>query len=408
MQGHARTTILVLGLVALAASGYSTYAHYQILQDPFYAPACDVSATVSCSSVLTSSYGSAFGIPVAVGGVAWSLLVVLLAALGMGSPNRDRAARAAGYTFVLSVVGLAAVFYFGYASFFVIRTLCAACVTFYVAAIGIFLVASRAATVPLTSLPAHLGHDLGAAFKAAVPATAAAAWLVASIGLAVLLRHDDATATPTPAGASPAAAAPTETLDEQVLAEWHAWLDQQPREAEVGPQGEGVKVRLVKFNDYECPSCRVTWAAYKDVIAALEQRYGAAFQYQTLDYPLEPECGFGGAHRSACEGAVAVRLARERERAAEMETWLYENQMNLSRDAIKGALERIAGVSGAEYDKQYASVIPKVREDAQLGNKLGVTGTPTFFLNGIRMPSVRPAHLEAAVAYELQKAGGVS
>jgi protein-disulfide isomerase len=37
-----------------------------------------------------------------------------------------------------------------------------------------------------------------------------------------------------------------------------------------------------------------------------------------------------------------------------------------------------------------------------------VTGTPTFFLNGIRMPSVRISHLDAAIAYELQKAGVTS
>ena len=408
MQSRARTLIIVLAAVALAAAGYSTYAHYQILQDPLYAPACDISATVSCTDTFTSAYGSAFGIPVAVGGVIWSLLVLLLATLGMGAYNRERAAAAAGYVFVLSVVGLAAVFYFGYASFFVLNTLCPACLTFYAAAIGIFLVSSRAATVSLASLPARLGDDLGAVFRSAVPAMAAIGWLIVSVALVAVMRHDDVAASGSTAAAPAAAAAPSETLDEQQLAEWHGWLDRQPRAPEVGPQADGVKVRLVKFNDYECPSCRVTWAAYKDLIATLEQRYGGAFQYETLDYPLEPECGFGGAHQSACEGAVAVRLARERGKAAEMETWLYENQMNLSRDAIKRSLERIAAIAGEEYDKQYASVIPKVREDAQLGNKLGVTGTPTFYLNGIRMPSVRPAHLEAAVAYELQKAGGAS
>jgi protein-disulfide isomerase len=58
-----------------------------------------------------------------------------------------------------------------------------------------------------------------------------------------------------------------------------------------------------------------------------------------------------------------------------------------------------------DYDTQYATVLDDVRKDSQLGKKLGVSGTPTFFLNGIKMPSVRVSHLEDAITYELGKAG---
>jgi protein-disulfide isomerase len=40
--------------------------------------------------------------------------------------------------------------------------------------------------------------------------------------------------------------------------------------------------------------------------------------------------------------------------------------------------------------------------------KLGVEGTPTFFINGIKVPSLRPAYLDAAIAYALRKAGVTS
>jgi len=62
-------------------------------------------------------------------------------------------------------------------------------------------------------------------------------------------------------------------------------------------------------------------------------------------------------------------------------------------------------VSPDEYESQYKSILPKLHESALLGQKLGVTGTPTFFLNGIKIPTVRVAHLEDAIAYELKKAG---
>ena len=402
MNALARPLILALAALALAASGYASYVHYQMILDPLYAPACDVSSTVQCTDVFTSAYGSMLGVPVAIGGVIWSVAVLLLAGLGMGSADKDRAAAAAGYVFILSVIGLAAVFYFAYVSFFVLKTLCPACATVYVAVIGIFLLSSRAASIALTSLPGRLTKDVRAVLMRPVAAVLALLWVVGSVTLIAFFREDGQPAAQREPVAVPAA--PVETLDEGQLAEWHAWIDRQPRVTDVAPVGP-VKARLIKFNDYQCPSCRATWALYRDTIARLSAKYPGTFKYETLDYPLEPECGFGGVHQGACEGAVAVRLAREKDKDSEMETWLYEHQPELTRDSIKGALKNIASVSGDEFDSRYAEILPKVREDAQLGHKLGVTGTPTFYLNGIKMPSVRAAHLEAAVEYELSKAG---
>ena len=135
------------GASALAASLSSLYVHYQLLHDPSYASPCDISETVSCQAVLESSYCDRRRRS---SGRRRRNLV------GAGPPaRRPRAgiartgieqSAAAGYTFVLSVFGLAAVFYFGYASFFVIGKLCVLCATMYVAVIGVFLVVEQRAS----------------------------------------------------------------------------------------------------------------------------------------------------------------------------------------------------------------------------------------------------------------------
>ena len=52
-------------------------------------------------------------------------------------------------------------------------------------------------------------------------------------------------------------------------------------------------------------------------------------------------------------------------------------------------------------------MLKAVRADAQLGQKLQITGTPTFFINGIRIGStLRPAYIEAAIEHELKRAAG--
>ena len=53
-------------------------------------------------------------------------------------------------------------------------------------------------------------------------------------------------------------------------------------------------------------------------------------------------------------------------------------------------------------------VLESVRQDVQLGQKVGVTGTPTYFINGIRLGGFRPAAFDAVIAYELKKAGVIS
>jgi len=54
-------------------------------------------------------------------------------------------------------------------------------------------------------------------------------------------------------------------------------------------------------------------------------------------------------------------------------------------------------------------VLPAVRVDVQLANKLGVTGTPTFYINGVKFDvNPRPAYLDATIQYFLKKTGAAS
>src|SRR5687767_1394181 len=79
MSRTAPRIALVSALVGLAASSASAYVHYRMLRQPGYLSFCDVSATMSCTEVYASPYGSVGGISVAVFGVLWFALAALLA-----------------------------------------------------------------------------------------------------------------------------------------------------------------------------------------------------------------------------------------------------------------------------------------------------------------------------------------
>jgi uncharacterized membrane protein/protein-disulfide isomerase len=403
MTTRSRAALLAFTALGLIASVWALYVHYRLQSDPTYVSVCEVSATVSCQQVLTSQYGSVRGIPVAAGGAIWALLASMLAAFGLKDPKSETAARVSGYLFVLSTLGLASVFYFGYISFFVLKSACLLCIAMYVSVLGTFLVSASSAG-PIGALPARLGRDVIGLIRNPVAATLAVVWLAASAGLVFGFPKPPQPSQTSSAGSSEPSSVPVETLTPEQRAEWEAWLDAQPRAPEAMPTGS-TKVLVLKFNDYQCPSCRLAWVLYKDIIAKYEKAHPGVFQFENRDYPLETECGAGNAgHVAACEAAAAVRMAREKSRDKELEAALFERQSpSMTRNDVVSALQEVAQISSADFDAKYAKTLESIRADVQLGQKLGVSGTPTFFLNGIKLPSLRPAYFDAALEWAVRR-----
>ena len=111
-------------LVGLGASVAAAYVHYHLLYDPPYTSFCDISATVSCTQVYSSRFSTVRGIPVAVFGAIW---FAARAAARWRAAQSGRAACARACPAICSRCrrsALAVVLYLGYASFFVLKTVC--------------------------------------------------------------------------------------------------------------------------------------------------------------------------------------------------------------------------------------------------------------------------------------------
>jgi protein-disulfide isomerase len=237
--------------------------------------------------------------------------------------------------------------------------------------------------------------------------TASAAFVAASIGAVVLFPGEPISAaapaaesTPAAASSSPSPQAPP-PAGQSPIQQLEAYLSQQPRVPIVVP-GNGAAVVIVKFNDYQCPPCGQTFREYKPILAKLQQKYPGKIAFVTRDFPLDPECNtLGGAHPAGCEAAVAVRLAREKGKADAMEDWLFANQPSLTPELVKQGAVNVGGV--ADFDARYAKTLELVRGDIAQGVQLNVRGTPSFFMNGIRLPNLRGEFFEAAVEWELRR-----
>jgi uncharacterized membrane protein len=395
MTVRTRRWLLGLTLLGLVASAAATWVHYRLLLDPGYTSFCDVSAAVSCSDAYRSAYGSLAGIPVALLGLLWFVLVLalLVAPRWLVAPETVPT-----YLFALSTIGLAVVLYLAYGSFVVLKTVCPLCVPTYVAVIGLFLISGGAMTFPMSQLPARALRDLRT--LASNPAALVAAIVLVS-GAATAVAFFPREAAPADAQTPPAGTSGGQQ------SEFERWYLAQPK-VDPGIPAEGAAVLIVKFNDYQCPPCKQTYDTYKSILAKYRTSHPGAVRFVTKDFPLDPECNFnapGGGHLAACEAAVAVRLAEKQNRREAMEDWLFANQPTLTPDTVKEGARTVGGINVSDFNAQYASVLPLVKADIATGGALGVRSTPTFFINGrLIKGGLPPQFFDAALAYELKQA----
>ncbi|MGE3489426.1 MAG: vitamin K epoxide reductase family protein [Vicinamibacterales bacterium] len=393
--------LVALAVLGLAASSASAFVHYQILNDPTYASFCDVNATFSCTEAYSSRYGSVGGIPVAVFGVIFFAFILGLVVLC--SSSRAAAGNLAGYVFAASTIGLAVVLYLAYASFVILKAVCVLCAGTYIAVIGLFLLSGSATRYPMTSLPARALADLRLLFRSPSALAAAVAFVIAAGAAVAWFPGEPVVAVSAEAADEGEQAPAAPALSPAQIAQFEAYLAQQPRVPLQVPS-EGAAVVVVKFNDYQCPPCRQTFMEYKPVFAKWAKEQPGKVRYVTRDFPLERQCNATvtqDLHPAACEAAVAVRLAREKGKADAMEDWLFANQPALSPASVRSAVVTVAGIT--DFDARFAATLELVKADIAQGSALNVSGTPTFFMNGMRLPGLRAEAFDAAIAWELRR-----
>jgi uncharacterized membrane protein/protein-disulfide isomerase len=399
MSTLARRLVWLFVVVGLAASLTSLYVHYRLLANPSYTSFCDVNATVSCTQAYLSRYGSFMGVPVALFGVIFFVFLLVLAVLEAPASGFLKETFAA-YLFACSTIGLAVVLYLGYAAFFILKEVCLMCLTTYVAVVGLFIVSGIATSLPMTTLPRRFFGDLRALMARPVALTALVLFLVsAASAVAFFPREGTAMGQAAASQGAPSASAQSE---------FERWWTGLPRIALPVP-ADGAAVVIVKFTDYQCPSCGQSFLSDRPIIAKYQGQFPGAVKFVAKDYPLQPECNPNVprvVHLAACDAAAAVRMARVKGKGDALEEYFYTHQVMLTPVSVREAAQAIGGVT--DFDAQYPRIIDQIKTDVGLGKLLSVRVTPTFFINGVRVDGgLAPQTMDMAIAYELKKAGKI-
>lgn len=390
MTKRAALLALVFALVGLGASVAAAYVHYQILLNPLYTSFCDINATVSCTEVYQSRFGTLWGVPVSIFGGIWFVCAALLSVGGLVARPQIRES-IPGYLFALSTLALAAALYLFYASVFILKAYCPMCLLTDGAIIGLFIVSGAATSVPMTTLPGRLTRDLRALVGNPL-AIAVTVLFVAGAATTLAFFPREGSVEP--------GSTPTPTADQR--SELERFMATATRIPLVIPR-DGVKVLIVKFNDFQCPACGHSYLSYKPILAKYESQYPGAVRMVLKDFPLNSNCNPNSSmvHPAACHAAVAVRLAREHNRGEQMEEWLFTHQPGMTPDSVKQAAREAGQVT--DFDAKYAATLDLVKADVALGTELNINSTPTFFINGLKVEGEWAAqYFDQAIAYELQ------
>jgi protein-disulfide isomerase len=154
---------------------------------------------------------------------------------------------------------------------------------------------------------------------------------------------------------------------------------------------ENAPVQIVEFADYECPYCQKV----NEDLKKLREQFGDQVSLVYKDFPLPM-------HGLAARAAEAARCAGEQGKFWEFHDFEFDSKKLHTTELKEEA--RTLKLDGDRFDKCLDSgeTSAIVKKDSQEGQKLGISGTPSFFINSHFMSgSIGYAKLEATVKQEL-------
>jgi protein-disulfide isomerase len=143
---------------------------------------------------------------------------------------------------------------------------------------------------------------------------------------------------------------------------------------------EGAKVTIVEFSDFQCPFCSRAIGTVDQVMEQYAGKVRLVFRQFPLDF-----------HDKAPKAAQAALCANEQGKFWEMHDAMFKNQGKLDPEDLKATALGL-GVDATKFNECLDSNRMKkaVDDDTEAGKKVGVNGTPAFFINGTMLSGAQP------------------
>lgn len=142
---------------------------------------------------------------------------------------------------------------------------------------------------------------------------------------------------------------------------------------------ENPLITIVEFADFQCTYCRQEAPILRKIILDYNDEIKVIFR----DFPIS------SSHPDAMGAALAANCAHEQDKFWDFHDVLFQNQDNLSIENLL-IMARDLGLDMGRFseclgDRKYEM---EIQNDLLDGIKLGISGTPTFFINGFKVEGV--------------------
>jgi protein-disulfide isomerase len=140
-------------------------------------------------------------------------------------------------------------------------------------------------------------------------------------------------------------------------------------------------VTIVEFSDFQCPFCSRAQVTLRQLL----ERYRGKVKVAYRDFPLD------GAHPRARRAAEAARCAHDQGKFWEYHDLLFSHFPQANPEDLN-EYAREAGLDITNFERCLSAGTHKatVQRDLEEGMRLGITGTPAFFINGRPLTGAQP------------------
>ena len=397
--------IIIVCVFGLFFAGYLTNQHFLLNSGGLHSPSlCSFNALFDCDALNASGFSEIFGYPVSALGITFYLVVILLSLYAHFF--QTRMGQVAVF-WMIALTFLSLVIDFGLAIIMVLGVgiICVFCVATYIINIIIFFLALLA--MPKHVQPEGFIKSLRQAFryfffpqrldekKSRVFSCVGGIILITILSVLGNVIWGKQISANVQKENQPInlSASDKENLKNQL----DALLKQLPKEKgnfllDQSPSHGSTEapVVIVEFSDFECPYCKKSADIQKEVVNQNQGKVRVVFK----NFPLSPHCNSmvtRDMHPNACLYAYASVCARKQppyDYFWQMHDVIFEKGKGLDKEGL-GNVAKKMGLNKTEFlaclDSEETKKI--VQKDLEIGQKLGVNGTPTLFVNGRKLPN---------------------
>jgi len=332
-----------------------------------------VSSGIDCDAVAQSSYSSLFGIPLSLWGAAAYAVIAVVCIRGL----RARTGAALGLFSLLAASAAATSLVLIGISAFAVRSLCILCAGTWLVDLALFVLAAalnreHGWSRSVRDLSRLLRGHPGKAFVVCALLAGGlltATWMVLPPAIARVDSAGPAASAPASQshGGAPVASAAVPTGVDDF---GHHYMG-----------AKEPKLTITEFSDYQCPFCARAHMQLRELVAHNPQSVRLVHRH----FPLDNECNpaiLQPFHSHACHYARLAICAGIMGHFWKANDYLFEHGRDVT-PITSEAFAKAIGLSLSDLDQCLSERAPALlKSDLDVGNQLGIEGTPTFVVDG--------------------------